>query len=184
MTGDPNRLQNPKPGNNRPRVREVIESLEGRDDLLWHIKTELKRLDPYKRNDPDDIFQDLCVHGLDPGREGPRGDPVNWLKRIATHLIIDELRKYRSRDNRNGNVEVENECSEVMDFSVDDADEVLAASAYLNPQDQRIIELVIKGYSIQAIASTLGLRNEKSARDAKCRAKRRLRNVILALRGE
>jgi DNA-directed RNA polymerase specialized sigma24 family protein len=156
-----------EPQSTRPGVEGLIDRQGHCVQLRRHIGAELRRLNVSGWLDPDDMFQETFVHGLDPDKCGPRGNVLLWLKRIATNCIIDELRKDRLRRGRNVRLVPEHEFSVIVENPAEDAEVLEAANASLNPCERRLFELCRQGLSAEALASASGLPNAKAARDAK-----------------
>lgn len=176
--------QRNSPGNPRsPRsnVEKLIDDQAASDSLRRHIGAELKRRNACGRLDADDIFQEMFTRGLNLGREGARGNVLNWLKRIATNYIQDELRKGKSRRGRNVEIEPGHESSVLMENTKEVAEILEVASGNLEPGERRFLQLCLQGLSAEALASASGIQSAKAARDAKYRIYRRLRPVLVAL---
>lgn len=182
MTDNSTRLRSTRdPQSPRPSVEELIGCQAVREALGRHIGVELRRRNAFGQMDPGDVFQEMYLRARLRGRQGPRGNVVNWLKKIATNYIIDELRKGRLRTRRNVELGPDHEPSALVENTKEVAEVVEVASGSLNPKERRFLQLYLQDSCAETLASASGLRNAKAATDAKYRLHRKLRHVIVAM---
>lgn len=182
MTDNSTRLHgNRDPQVPRPSVEELIGCQAVREALGRHIVTELKQRNALRQMDPGDVFQEMYLRARNPGGQGPSGNVVNWLKKIATNYIIDELRKGRLRTRRSGELGPDREPSVLVENTMEVKEVIEAARVALNPRERLLLQLCLRDLSAEALASASGLKNAKAARDAKHRFYRKLRPVLIAL---